>query len=526
MKRLIGIVAVFLLLIGATSSADADTTLRRGIRYEPASLDPHKYNTQYEAWIVLDLFEGLLTFGPDGKPVPGVAAKWGSSPDGRTWTFTLRPNLTWSDGQPLTAEDVVQSFRRLLDPKTAANYAPLFYVIKNARAVNTGTAPVETLGVSAPSPDTVELRMDTPTPYLPQLLANGFAAIVPRHVIAQHGDAWVKAGQMVGNGAFTLTQWSPQDRVVLTRNPHYRDAAKVKLDQVVYFPSADLDAAVSRFRAGDLDLQSGFPSSRMNVLTELFPTEVRVVPALDIFYLALNTTNPKLSDVRVRRALSLAIDRDLLVDKVMRDGALPALNLVPPDVSNYVPATMDFRDTAMPDRLEQARKLLSEAGYGPSTPLNLVYSHSTVGEMKRIGVAIAAMWQRIGVDVRLQGTEGKVMFANMRQGNYEVAYAGWSADFDDAASFLYLLQSSSIASNYSRYANKKFDGLLASAAGTADAKKRAALLRQAEEIALADQPLLPVAFGVSKSLVRKNVDGWQPNAADVHLSRYLSVTGP
>ena len=189
----------------------------------------------------------------------------------------------------------------------------------------------------------------------------------------------------------------------------------------------------------------------------------------------------------------------------------------------YFQMSRSFRDTSMPQRLEQARTLLAEAGYGPDKPLKLAYSHSTVGEMKRIAVAIAAMWQRINVDVMLQGTEGKVLFANLRQGNYEVAYAGWSADFDDAASFLYLLQSSAVASNYSRYRNKAYDDFLAGAARTADAKSRADLLRQAEAIALRDQPILPVAFGVSKSLIRPTVRGWEPNAIDVHLSRYLRL---
>jgi oligopeptide transport system substrate-binding protein len=196
---------------------------------------------------------------------------------------------------------------------------------------------------------------------------------------------------------------------------------------------------------------------------------------------------------------------------------------VPRTVSGYRPATMAFLKSPMETRLAKARQLLAEAGFGPANPLTLTYTHSNVLEMRRVAIAIAAMWKRIGVDCRLNGTEGKVMFADLRQGNYEAAYAGWSADYDDAASFLYLLQSSSVSSNYSRYHNAAYDDLLAKAAASADRKQRADLLREAETLALADQPILPLLVGTSRTLVARRVHGWAPNPMDVALSRYLSV---
>ncbi len=512
---------ILVLLMVSAASVQAET-LRRGIRYEPATLDPHKYNTHYEAGIIHDLFEGLVTVDADGKPAPGVASKWTPSANGLTWTFVLRPDLKWSDGTPFTAADVTHSFRRLLNPKTAATFAPLFYVIKNARAVNTGKAAPDMLGVTAPSPTAIEIQLENPTPYLPELLANAFASIVPEHAITKFGDAWIKPDNAVSNGAFVLKEWTPQNRIVLAPNPNYREAAKTKLDGVVYFPSADLDSAATRFRAGELDVQSDFPTSRRESLQSEMPNAVHLDPALETFYLALNTSNPKLSDRRVRMALSLALDRDVLTDKVMRDGARAAHSLVPPAVKDYVPALTDFRTESMATRLERARGLLAEVGYGPDKPLAIAFTHSTVGEIKRLAVAIAAMLKPINVEVFLLGTEGKVMFANMRQGNYEMAYAGWSADFDDPASFLYLLQSG-VASNYSRYSNPAYDALLTKAAKTGDRKARSELLHQAEAIAIADMPILPIAFGVSKALVAPQVKGWHPNASDVHLSRYLTI---
>ncbi|TAK99193.1 MAG: peptide ABC transporter substrate-binding protein [Rhodospirillaceae bacterium] len=516
-------VAVAILVISFVGAAHAEAILQRGIRLEPASLDPHKYNTRYEAAIVLDLFEGLVAFGVDGTPQPGLAQRWSSSADGRTWTFTLRPHLQWSDGTPLTADDVVFSLRRLMDPKTAAIYAPLMYVLKNGHAVNTGALPVEALGVAAPSADTVVLDLENPTPYLPELLANGFLAVVPPQAIAAWGDGWTKVEHMVTDGGFVLTKWSPQNRIVLARNPRYHDADKVALDGVVYYPSPDLDAAVTRFRAGELDMQSDFASGRMEQLRAELPHELYIAPALETFYLALNTALPKLADRRVRLALSLAIDRDLLAAKVLRDGSVAARSFAPPTTTGYEPATMAFLDAPMESRLAQARDLLAQAGYGPDRPLTLTYSHSTAGESKRVAIAVAAMWKQIGVKVTLSGTEGKVMFANLRQGNFEVAFADWTADFNDAASFLYPLQSTSVSSNYSRYSNPAYDGLLAQAATTTDRRARADLLRLAEALILADQPILPLAVGVSKNLVSPQVRGWAPNAVDVYLSRYFSV---
>lgn len=501
----------------------ADGVLRRGNRYEPNSLDPHKVNTQYEKNIVSDLFEGLTVYDAEGHPEPGLASSWSASPDGKHYTFHLRPNLLWSDGAPLTAEDAVFSFRRLMDPQTAAPMAPLLYLLKNGRAVNMGTMPLDALGVSATDATTVALELDTPAPYLPEILANAFAVLVPRHLIQQRGDGWSKPGTMVSNGAFTLDSWEPQNRVTLIHNPRFYDAAASKLARVVYIPTQDLTAGLARFRAGELDMQLDFPASQIAAMRETMQVETRLTPTLLTYYLALNTTLPQLADPRVRRALSLAIDRDVLTDKVLRAGEQPAFSFVPPFVATYRPALADFAATASDARITEAKRLLAEAGYTPDKPLKLTYSHSSNLDLKRIGVIIAGMWKRAGIETSLLNTEGKVHFANLRQGSFEVAFVGWSADFNDASSFLYVLDSSSTSSNYSRYRNPAYDALLKKAANMENAAVRADFLHQAEETLMRDQPVIPLYFGVTKSLVSQHVIGWRANAADVHLSRYLSV---
>ncbi len=520
--QLIAAIVAFSCAISAFA-ADAETVLHRGNRSEPASLDPHKVQTVYENNIVQDLFEGLTAYDAAGGIVPAVAASWDVSADGRRYIFHLRDDLVWSDGAALTARDVVFSFRRLMDPKTAALYAQLFYLVQNGRDVNTGALPVESLAVRAPDALTVEIELTGPAPYFPQILANGFAAVLPRHAIETFGDEWANPGTMVSNGAFTLKRWAPQDRIEMERNAAFHDAQNVAVDKVFYYPTADSTSAVARFRAGDLDIQFEFPPEQVKALRKMLPDEVRLTPALVTFYLALNTDILRLADARVRRALSMAIDRQVLTDKVRGVGEVPAMSFVPPVIANYTPPRAEFADLSMDDRRAEAVRLLRAAGYGPGNPLRLSYAYSSATENRRLAVVIAAMWKLIGVEAVLLNHEGKIHFSSLRQGDFEVGFAGWSADYNDASTFLYTLQSTTVNANYSRYNSAEFDTLMREASQTADATARAALMRQAEIRMLADQPIIPLYFNVTKYLVSKRVKGWIDNSIEAHLSRYLSV---
>lgn len=495
--------------------------LSRGNHQDPASLDPHRISTVYEHNIILDLFEGLTASDANGRPGPGIAKEWRVSEDGLTWTFKLKPNLTWSDGTPLTADDVVYSFRRLMDPATASQYPYLFYGMVNGVAVNRGEMDVSALGVAAPAPDQVILHLNSPIPYLPELLSNGFAAAVPRHVIEEHGGKWTQPDVIVSNGAFVLQDWRPQDRIELTHNTRFRDADAVALDSVLYFPTEDQSAALARFRAGDLDTSMEFPTARTPWLKENLPNETRIAESLITFYLTFNTEVPALSDVRVRQALSLAIDRDIIADRVLRSGERAASTFVPPSIAGYASPAIE---TLLPDqRRTRAKALLSRVGYGPDNPLRLTFSLSSAEDRRRIAAAIAAMWKPLGVEVTLNNTEGKVLFSKLRTGDFEIGYAGWAADVNDAANFLAVLQSQASTSNYARYHNPQYDALLAQAAATADLITRAALLAEAEALMLADAPIAPLFHGVSKNLVATRVIGWADNAKDVHPSRFLSL---
>lgn len=504
-------------------SAQAQSELLRGNHQDPASLDPHRISTVYEHNIVLDLFEGLATPDAAGNPVPGVAESWSVSDDGLTWTFVLRPNLKWSGGTPLTAQDVVYSFQRLMNPATASQYPYLFYAIKNAAAVNRGEAALETLGVSSMTDGMIIIELEAPVPFFPELLANGYAAVVPSHIIESVGDGWAAPGVMVSNGAFVLEDYRPQDRVVLTRNTRFRDADAVSLDRVVYLPTEDQSAALARFRAGGLDTNLEFPTARTPWLLENIPDETRIADYLVTFYLSFNTQSPALSDSRVRRALSLSIDRDTIANRVLRSGERPAHTLVPPSISGYTPPSIPESQLTMSERVDEARSLLAAAGYGPDQRLSLTYSLSSAEDRKRVAAAIAAMWRPLGVDVALNNTEGKVLFARLRAGDFDIGYAAWAADVNDAANFLGILHSQAENSNYARFNNQTYDALLDRAAAMTDLGARAAVLAEAEALMLAETPIAPLYTGVSKNLVGRHVRGWVDNPTDVHLSRFLAV---
>ena len=515
--------AALSIALSLSSNVQAQSVLTRGNHQDPASLDPHHVSTVYENNIVLDLFEGLTTVDTAGHPIPGVAESWSVSDDGLTWTFTLRPDLKWSDGEPLTADDVVYSFQRLMDPATASQYPYLLYALQNAESVNAGEAVPSTLGVEATEPLEVVLRFATPVTYLLELLSNSFAVVVPRHAITRYGEKWAAPGVMVSNGAFVLDAWRPQDRIDLVRNTNYREAEIIALSQVIYMPTEDQSSAVARFRSGELDTNLEFPTARTAWLQTNLPNETRIAPYLITFYLSFNTSRPPLSDVRVRRALSLAIDRHTLAERVLRSGEQAASTFVPPYVSNYQPPGVEASSLSMEERLQKSRALLSEAGFGPNNPLRLTYSLSSAEDRMRVAAAVVAMWQELGVKVSLYNTESKILFSRLRSGDFEIGYAGWAADVNDAGNFLSILHSRATNSNYARFNNGEYDDLLDRASSEIDSKSRISLLSKAESLLMLETPIAPLFHGVSKNLVGRHVEGWVDNSRDVHLSRYLTL---
>jgi oligopeptide transport system substrate-binding protein len=507
-----------LLLLAATGAAQAETVLNRGNGSEPDSLDPAFAGSTAETNILGDMMVGLTTLDAAARPIPGIAQGWETSADGLTWTFHLRP-AQWSDGAKLTAQDFLLAWRRLLDPKTAARTAQNLWIIKNAQSVTAGRLPPTALGVAAPDARTVTVTLEHPAPYLPQLLTLPCALPLPAGAL----KTGPRPDATVSDGPYLLKRWIPGDHITLTRNPRFYDAGAVKIDTVNYFPTADTQAALRRLRGGELDMQSPLPSAQVAWLRANMPGALHIMPSLALAYIAINLRDPALKDIRVRRALNLVYDREAVAQKVMKLGERPAYAYVPPTMANYAGGPqLDFKPMPYPARLALAQRLMQDAGYGPFNRLSLSYAATGNPDSKRLAAVFQAMARQIYVDVHITVSDYALELRALRLGQYQLGYTNWLADFDDASNFLDLLKSGS-PGNYAGYRNPRFDAALDAAEREPDTSKRAALLKAAERIALADMPWLPIRFLSQSEAVGPRVGGYVPNAWDFNRSRWLWI---
>jgi len=511
------------LALPSVGSAVAESVLRVANMGEPDTLDPHNASGTWENRILGDMFLGLTTETADGSVIPGAAESWTVSEDGTVYTFKIRDHK-WSDGTPVTADDFVFSLRRILNPETAAKYASLLYPIKNAEAVNTGQSPGEQLAVRAVDDRTLEIQLESPTPYFLAQLTHYTAWPVPKHAIEKHGSDWVKKENIASNGAYMLDEYLPNTHVKLVKNSQFYDADNVSIDTIFFYPGEDRAAALKRFRAGEIDVSTDFASDQIDWLRKNMPDQTRIAPYLGIYYYVMNTEKDPFTDPRVRKALSMAIDRETIVDKVMKTGEVAAYSFVPPGTGNYgEPSYVKWKGMSMDDRVAEAQKLLAEAGYGPDNPLKFTLRYNTSENHKRIAIAVSSMWKKLGVQAELFNSEVKVHYNDLQEGDFQIARAGWIADYDDPQNFLYLLETKTGPMNYGNFSNSSFDGLMEEASRTTDLDKRSGLLAQAERVAMDEQANIPIYYYVSKNLVSDRVQGWEDNAKDIHRSRWLSL---
>ena len=486
---------------------------------EPETLDPHRHKLQLEATILNDLFLGLTTVNAEGEIVPGVAQRWTVSEDCLTWTFELRTDARWSDGYPLTAHDFVFAFRRLLEPETAASLAHFLYPIQNAEAVNTGELPPDALGARAAADHTLVIELARPFPFLTERLIHPTGYPVPAHLIEERGAAWTAPGTMVSNGAFVLEDWEPWGFVRLGRNPAFHDAESVALEGVVYHSMRDANAAYYQYRAGELDAIGDFPASEISWVREHIPDHLRLSPMLSIMYLVFNVAAPPFDDARVREALSIALGRQFIVDRLLRSGEIASVSMVPPMVTGYATAIAIVEDREK--RLDRARHLLRDAGYGKDDPLAVTLRHMSGSQSKDVNVAITEMWREIDVTTTLRHAEQKVHFAELRQGEFEVAQAEWFGE-NNPEHYLTLLLSDAHDVNYGRFASETYDTLMRRAHAEPLLVQRLDLLRDAEVVGLAAYPVAPLYSVTIRALVNPLIGGWHENPRNVHGARYLS----
>lgn len=510
------------------AAAATGAVLRIGNGAEPQDLDPQVMTAFTDQNIALALFEGLCALDEKSSaPVPGAAERWEVSTDGLTWTFHLRANLKWSDGTPLHASDFVQAWRRALSPQIAAEYSYLLFPLKNAEAIANAKAAPDTLGAEAPDDRTLRLTLGRATPYLPALTANPVWFPVPPRVLEQfgataaRGTAWTRPGNLVGNGPFALKTWQTNARVEVVRNPHYWDAATVRLDGIVFFPTENMDVDERNFRAGQVDITAELPLAKVDSYRKTAPESLRLDPFLETFFLRFNVARPPLNDPRVRRALSLAIDREQISRALLRGTRAPAAHYTPPDCAGYT------SEARVPHDVAQAKALLAAAGFpeGKSFPTLDVQIKNDELHAKTLE-AIQAMWARdLGVQVTLSPMEQKTWVANQQSLNYAISSARWVGDFVDPVTFLDMFVGGG-SNNWTGWADRDYDAAIEAAASAHEQVKRHGHFQSAEKRLLAAAPVAPVFFGARCYLIGPAVKGWEPALLGFHQYKKVYLAAP
>ncbi len=528
--RALAVLAGMVLLAGVFApGVAAETVLRRGNGAEPETLDVHTSQGVGASNIQRDLFEGLVTEAMDATLIPGAAERWEISDDGTVYTFHLRKDGRWSNGDPVTAQDFVYAMRRLVNPATAAPYAFIAYPILNAKAIASGAeTDLSKMGVEAVDDLTLRITLERPTPYFLGMLTHSSMYPVHRKSVEALGTKWIKPGNMISNGAYKLTEWAPQSHITLVKNPYFHDAENVRIDKVIYYPTEDTAAEMKQYRAGELDFTYVISLTDYRWVMKNLKAEASITPYLGAYYYDINLENDKFKDPRVRKALNMAIDREVIANKITRQGQIPAYSFVPPATAHHRPVTPEWAKWTQAQRTKKARELMAEAGYSREQPLKVEILYNTMEDHKRIAIAIASMWKRIGVVTSMRNEEWKALINSRNLKQFEVARDGWIGDYNDPYTFLEILRSDAGPMNNPGYANPEFDALLDAANRELDPERRADLLAKAEAVMLEDLPIIPIYFYVDRHMVKPYLKGFQGNIMGRYLTRWMWIdkTGP
>ncbi len=523
-----------LALIAATGCGHRQTPVELGARdqvlhlgngAEPSDLDPHIVTGIPEHGIMSALLEGLLSPDPkDLHPMPGAAESWEISPDGKVYTFHLRKNGKWSNGEPLTALDFVESYKRIFTPEIASEYAYMLFPIVNAEDYATGKLKdFSAVGVKALDTFTLQMTLRDPTPYFLSMLACHYSTW-PLNVrtlarygpVYERGNKWTRPGNYVGNGPFVLDTWKVNQVVIVKKNTNYWDADRVKLNAIYFYPTEELNSEERMFRTGLLHKTESIPPTKIAVYKEKWPEALQLDLYLGSYFYRFNTTKPPLNNAKLRRALSMAIDREAIVTKVTRGGQLPAYCFTPPNTAGYTSRARHVED------IGAAKKLLAEAGYPEGKGLPTLEIHFNTQEAhKAIAEAIQQMWKKnLGVETRLVNQEWKVYMDSQHSMNYQISRSAWIGDYVDPNTFLDMFLTGG-GNNDTGFANAEYDRLIKEAARTADPAQRLEVFQRAEELLLAEAPIMPIYFYTKAHLLHPCVKGWYPTLIDQHPYKYV-----
>lgn len=537
----------FFISITTALSADEKTIhgpdgdiLVRGNGVEPETLDAQRCIGSYEANILADMFEPLLQFGKDGYPIPGVAETWTIDDTQTVYTFKLRQNARWSDGTPVTAHDFVFAWRRLVNPATASPWGSMLSTVKNGKALFEGQeSNFETLGAHASDDHTLIVTLESPTPYFLDMLPHSSLAPLHRPTLEKHGTSWTQPQNIVSNGAFVMKEWSIQSHILLHKNPYYWDKEQVKIQGVRYLPIEDKNSELHRFRSGELHVTASVPPDALpRMIADQHPN-LRGEEILSAQYHAINVTRPPLSHAKLRKALALAIDRQTLMEKVVKTGEKPLYNVVPRGVRGYTPPTLtcetsnhglrDVETMSKEEREKEAKRLYQEfceeTGHPPQKALTLDFVYNADILHKKNIVAVAGMWKKLlGVKVTIRASEWKVYVAERQNRDYDVYRFGNTLDYDDPTAFLKLFRkSATYGENITGFQDDHYDALLLRAENTKDATERLQILKEAENILVQSCALIPLYQVSWYRLIDPRIKGWDNAPKMMHLSRWISI---
>lgn len=489
-------------------------TLTRNNGTEPQSLDPHKIEGVAESHLARDLFEGLIIINEDGEMEPRLAESW-TNEDFKTWQFKLKPDLKWSNGDPLTAHDFEYAWKRLSDPSTGSPYESYLQYGKfaNIDEIIKGEKPSSELGVKALDDLTLEITLTEAIPYLPNLLAHTAMVPVPKKVVEANPKDWTNVGKFVGNGAYKLKHWQVNERIVLDRNPNYWDNENTVINEVTFLPINSEITEAQRYRAGEIDITASIPIEQFKKLQKEIPDEMKITPYLCTYYYGINNSRAPFTDKRVREALKLAYDQKLITDLVKAQGDWPAYSFTPPYIDgiqeNGVALDVpEWFNLPMEERIAKAKALLKEAGYDENNPLTIQFLYNTSDLHKKLAIASSSMLkQNIGAQFKLDNREWKTYADSRRTGDYEVVRASWCADYNEPTSFLNMMLSNSSV-NTVHYKSAEFDEVLNSALDYSSKDARAAFYREAEKILDRDSVIIPIFYYANLRLVKPTVGGY------------------
>ena len=521
---------VLFFLIGCSSnSTPVDDGLEKQVFHfgngsEPQGIDPHIVTGVPEHHILISLCEGLTIPNPfDNENLPGAAESWTVSDDGKVYIFKLRKNGRWSNGDPVTADDFVWSWQRILTASLGSQYPDMLYYLEGAQEYHTGqNNDFSSVGVKALDSHTLEVKLKAPTPFFTGLLSHYSTWPVHKETVLKHGSIddrngeWTRPGNFVCNGAFNLKSWELNNKIVVEQNPMYWDASTVRLNEIHYYPVSNVMTEDRMFRAGQLHVTSTLPSQKCPVYIEEGNPDLRIDPYMGTYFYRLNTTNPYLNDVRVRKALAYSIDRKLLVEKVTKCGQIPAYSFTPPGSNGYEPTTSIPFDPAL------AKELLAEAGYDSENQFpKLEILFNTNEDHRKVALAIQQMWQQnLGIEVELVNQDWKVYLSREMVGDFQVSRAGWIGDYEDPNTFLDLMRPNR-GNNKTGWENEAYDTLVAKANSTNDQTLRYQLLDEAEKILIENMPVIPLYTYVRSYQLSPDVKGYNPHILDHHHPKFI-----